>query len=275
MRRIHSYNLALLFYFLQGKTLSIPYIDKRIPKETLDSMVDNLEDIANSSKHPLFNKEVQNGLYIVSLEEPQKHILKDYLEKYCTELVNDRLETRNQNVYNWGYARQEFIKRLAPLNLNCFISTNIYDMPQLAPELIKLHSNGGYSLEIEIKPVTNHISVESFNFKCSLNLSGIVEEHKKTNASVIREKKEQKRKAFSRQQQKLYNFLKRRAKDGQREFAKYDLRELVPLGNNALNSALNRLNKQHQEIHNTDKKLIEFNRGKGKFILNNEWNFDT
>lgn len=177
MRRIYSYNLAILFYFLQGKTWSIP-ITNRVRKEALASLFDNLESIV--ATQDVFCREIQNDSYIVSVEEPQKHILKDYLEKYCTELVNDRLETRNQNVLRWNFARQEFIKRLAPLNLNCFISTNIYDMPQLAPELIKLDDNGGYTLEISIDTVRERISEESFSFKCSLNLSGIVKEQEKT-----------------------------------------------------------------------------------------------
>ena len=114
MRRIFSYNLAILFYFLQGKTLSIPYVANRIPKETLDSLFDNLESIVNSSNSAqnVFYREVENDFYIVSVKEPQRDILKDYLQKYCEELVNDRLETRNQNVLKWNYVRQEFIKRL-------------------------------------------------------------------------------------------------------------------------------------------------------------------
>lgn len=275
MRRIFSYNLAILFYFLQGKTLSVPYIANRIPKETLDSLFDNLESIINNSNSAqnLFYRKIENDFYIVTVEEPQKHILKDYLQEYCEELVNDRLETRNQNVLKWNYVRQEFIKRLAPLNLNCFISTNIYDMPQLAPELIKL-DDGGYKLELKIDTARERISEESFNFKCSLNLSSIVEKQEK--AKPHTEETEPKQNGFTPQQEKLFNFLDRKAKSGAFSFTKYDFKPYVSsLKGNVLNSALSKLRKRYKEIYNTDEDLIKYDRGEGVFILKNVWNYNT
>ncbi len=283
MRRIFSYNLAILFYFLQGKTLSIPYVANRIPKETLDSLFDNLESIVNSSNSAqnVFYREVENDFYIVSVKEPQRDILKDYLQKYCEELVNDRLETRNQNVLKWNYVRQEFIKRLAPLNLNCFISTNIYAMPQLAPELIKLHDNGGYDLDIKIDTANESVSEESFSFKCSLNLSGILEEptepkskSKKKDPKQEAEQEKRKRTKFTRKTGKLYNHLKCKAKAGKFNFAKSDLtNNKLDITMKTLYMAVKRLNEQYQEIYDTEKILLKGDRGEGEYILEDVWRY--
>lgn len=265
MRRIYSYNLAILFYFLQGKTWSIP-ITNKVRKEALDSLFDNLESIV--ATQDIFCREIQNDSYIVSVEEPQKHILKDYLQEYCEELVNDRLETRNQNVLRWNFARQEFIKRLAPLNLNCFISTNIYDMPQLAPELIKLDDNGGYTLEISIDTARERISEESFSFKCSLNLSGIVEEQKKTKtvkSASQRQDKTSNKFHFTKSQLYLLGLIQERIETGNDSVITLDDLERIyspKKDDSELKTSLDM-----RMSNNVSKLNTEFKKMTGKYIL--------
>lgn len=283
MQRIFSYNLAVLFYLLQDKTLRIP-LTNRMTKEALNSSFDSLESTINGSDTPqdmLLCREVQNNDYVVSVGEPQKHILKNYLQQYCEDIVNNRLYTEELQTFEWKHERQKFIKELVEshYNLNCYHVLDVYKLYLIAPELLRFD----YKIKIEIDsrfvPQHNSSSChelfcrKNFKFNCTLNLSSILEEQKKPKSKVIETKP--KRKNFSRQQQKLYNFLKRKAKKGHDKFAKYDLREIVPLGGNALISAINRLNKQYQEIYSTEEKLIEFNRRAERFILNKNWNYDT
>lgn len=251
-------------------------------KEALDSSFDSLESTINGSDTPqdmLLCRDVQNNDYVVSVGEPQKHKLKDYLQKYCDELENDRLYTEELQTFEWKPIRQEYVKKLVEshYNLNCYHITNVYDLYLVAPELMKFDYN--IKIEIDSRFVPQHNSSschelfcrKNFKFNCTLNLSSIVEEQKKPKPKVI--ETEPKRKKFSRQQQKLYNFLKRKAKGDKFDFAKYDLREFAPISGNGLSSAINRLNKQYQEIYTTEEKLIEFDRGIGKYILQDIWGY--
>lgn len=205
-RRITSYTLAIYFYLLQGKTLSIPYVANRIPREELDLWCDKLERIVNRAltacqdserqAEKLFLRKKNNGIYEISLLEQQRSILKEFLQKYCEDLTNENLKTVEHNTHEWDYTRKTFIEKLKDkhYNLKCFHSKSIKDIYQLAPELIRLCDNGGYTLVVKINAglgyTSGHGALDDYlkrilSFKCSLDLSGIVEEQKKKRPIVI------------------------------------------------------------------------------------------
>ena len=282
MQRIFSYNLAVLFYLLQDKTIRIP-LTNRMTKEALDSSFDSLESTINGSdiqQDKLLCRDIQNNDYVVSVGEPQKHKLKDYLQKYCDELENDRLYTEELQTFEWKPLRQEYVKKLVEshYNLNCYHITNVYDLYLVAPELMKFDYN--IKIEIDSRFVPQHNSSschelfcrKNFKFNCTLNLSSIVE--KQEEAKPHTEETEPKQNGFTHQQEKIFNFLERKAKCGTFSFTKYDFEPYVSsLKGNALNSAISKLNMRYKERYNTEKKLIEFNRGEGVYILNNVWNY--
>lgn len=287
MKRLSDYDLAILFLLLRGGKLRIPYERNGIPLRILQDKFAVLENTAGRilmSKEPelLFEKNIVNGVFELSLLIPQKHLLKDYLQKYCLNLVADRLRYK-ENVIEWKIARQEFIKKLVEshYNLNWFHTTSITDIHLLAPDLMKLD----YSLNITVNRMDSPLQCngmvvkqildsfyESLNFKCSLNVSSIVEKQEEAKPQTV--ELEPKQKGFTHQQEKIFNFLKRKAKCGTFSFTKYDFEPYVSsLKGNALNSAISKLNMRYKERYNTEKKLIEFNRGEGVYILNNVWNY--
>ena len=291
MQRIFSYNLAILLYLLQDKTLRIPFTGK-IRREDLDSSFDSLESTINGSdtlQDKLLCRDIENNNYVVSLKEHQKLILKDYLQKYCEELVNDRLYTEELPTYEWKHERQEFIKELVEshYNLNCYHVLDVYKLYLVAPELMRFD----YKIKIEID--TRFIPQSSggschelffhgnFKFNCTLNLSNILEEQEKAKPHV--EEPETRRKTFTRKQQMLYDYFEHKAKSGKFSFFKSDLIKAFfnnrtstkKQKENALNSAISKLNMQYKEIYNTEEKLIEFDRGEEMYIMKNVWNYKT
>lgn len=291
MRRITRHTLAIYFYLLQGKTLSIPYVANRIPKEELDSWCDKLERIVNRAlidtkntkrqSEDLFSRKESNGVYELSLLEQQGDILKDYLLKYCEDLVNDNLETTEHNTHQWDYVRQAFIEKLknSHYNLKCFHAKSIEDIYPLAPELIWLHGRSGYELHIRINTGLEYTSryetlddylKEIFSFKCSADLSGMVKT--KPHAEQI----QLIRTDFTPQQQKMYDFLEDSAKLGVFGIERTELERFISssAGDNALHEAIRKLNKQYQEIYNTDVKLLKYVE-ENSYALENVWNYRT
>ena len=289
MQRIFSYNLAILFYLLQDKTLRIP-ITNRVTKEALDSSFDSLESTINGSDTPqdmLFCRNIQNNDYIVSVEEPQKLILKDYLQKYCKELMNDHLYTEELLTYEWKHERQKFIKNLveAHYNLNCYHVSNVYELYLIVPELLRFDYK--INIEIDTRFIPQHsrgschelFYRENFKFNCTLNLSSIVEKQEEVKPHT----EETEPKSFSTQQQKyMYSFFEDKAKSGKFSFFQHELIKAFFYNNtstkkkkvNALNSAINRLNKQYQMIYDTENYLIKYDRGENMYILKNIWNYN-
>ena len=280
---LFDYDLAICFYLLQGGHLFIPYERNGISRVLLDDKFSYLEERINGLKRPpekLFCRSERNGTYTISLLEPQKHLLKDFLQKYCSELVNNRIyDIRYQ--LGWTRSREYFIQWLleSDCDLSNYYTDSVFTMPLLAPDLMKLDYNMNIrveSIDSEHKEMSDdylNYLAKGFVFECSLDLSSIVEKQGKPKSKAI--EIEPKRKKFSRQQQKLYDFLERKAKGGKFDFAKYDLREFAPISGNGLSSAINRLNEQYQEIYCTEEKLIEFDRGVGKYILQNIWGYKT
>lgn len=203
MRRLTNYDLIMLFYLLQGGTLEIPYEEIRLSEDAIYRKFDTLEYMivaeAKQRTGNLFCGRGKDGVYEISLPRANKNILEIYLQKYCSELMNDHLKGRF-NVLKWNVARQEFIKRLVEsnYNLNDLHISSIRSIHSLVPELIKFD----YDLDITIgkrvsspanadQPVSRSFAnlYKNFKFECTLNLSSIVEELKKTTSATDYRKK--------------------------------------------------------------------------------------
>lgn len=273
MRRIYSYNLAILFYFLQGKTWSIP-ITNRVRKEALDSLFDNLESIV--ATQDIFCRKIQNDSYIVSVEEPQKHKLKDYLQKYCDELENDHLYTEELQTFEWKPIRQEYVKKLVEshYNLNCYHITNVYDLYLVAPELMKFDYN--IKIEIDSRFVPQHNSSschelfcrKNFKFNCTLNLSSILEEQEKTKtvkAASQRQNKTSNKFHFTKSQLYLLGLIQERIETGNDSVITLDDLERIyspKKDDSELKTSLDM-----RMSNNVSKLNTEFKKITGKYIL--------
>jgi len=299
MQRLSDYDLAILFYLLQGSVLHIPYEANKIPLSKLQRKFISLGRIVNIIRESgkVFENDVHNGIYTLSLIEERKRILKEYLQRYYELLVAGYLKSKT-NVLQWKVAREEFEQRVSNYNLNDFHTNSVEDIPLIIPELLELD----YDLNIKIlKDSEPECIIEgntlenfyrNFRFECSLDLNIFQKRHQEftnmlsksepvkvsdileeSNSTIIEEQVEPKRKKFSRQQQKMYNYLERKAKGGNFSFTKYDLSNFAPINGNGLSSAINRLNKQYQEIYNTENELIKYDRSAEGYVLNNVWGY--
>lgn len=179
MKIISDYSVAILFYLLQGGTLRIPYEANKIPLSELLRKFDKLGRIVARKPSKIFETNIRNGIYKLSLIAEQKPTLIEFLDRYYTELVAGIIKGNTTKV-QWKAAREKFIKGLeeANYNLNDFHTSNIENMHLLFPELIE----GDYDLQIKIDKCNTPQSLEdkstldnfykNFKFNCTADING-------------------------------------------------------------------------------------------------------
>ena len=299
MEYLDNVSLSILIYLLIKKELRFKLFDQE-SLEQLYMYLGCLEwEINPKPRYATIEEEEEAELHRINILDIKKenfHLtitltckdqtrLKQILDKYIENYENGDLVEEENTFKTFKVLKSNFedmIKGLEtnPKRFNCKII-------DFAPLFLKYsHIDPKFIVDLDIKlaypesmsdPIKlfEYSSDENENylrenrqdyFECHYVLN-VTEYLKRLEKKHIRENIK-----YSKQQENILHFIKEYSKEMELNYIDViDLSKGLKLRNDRLNMAISRLNKKYMKINNTDKKLIQYNRGKSCYDFDKEY----